>query len=85
MLLLIFRGIFIVVILAVLFANVSSKAISGSDEEANFWAVVCSGLGMAIFVFLLDIFTPKKKLTALAGVFLVCWLGCLSVGCWRLW
>lgn len=69
MLLWVFRSIFIVVVLAVLFANVSSKAISGSEEEANFWAVVCSGLGMAIFVFLLDIFTPKKKLTALAGVF----------------
>jgi len=69
MLLWIFRIIFIIVVLSVLFANVSSKAISGSDEEVNFWAVVCSGLGMAVFVFLLDIFTPKKKLTALAGVF----------------
>ena len=69
MLLWIFRSIFIIVVLAVLFANVSSKAISGSEEEANFWAVVCIGFGMAVFVFLLDIFTPKKKLTALAGVF----------------
>jgi len=69
MLLWIFRSIFIIVVLAVLFANVSSKAISGSEEEANFWAVVCIGIGMAVFVFLLDIFTPKKKLSALAGVF----------------
>ncbi len=80
MLLWVFRGIFIVVILAVLFANVSSKAISGSDEEANFWAVVCSGLGMAVFVFLLDIFTPKKKLTALAGVFFGLLVGLLISG-----
>jgi uncharacterized protein YacL len=80
MLLWVFRGLFIIVILAVLFVNVSSKAISGSDEEANFWAVVCSGLGMAIFVFLLDIFTPKKKLTALAGVFFGLLVGLLISG-----
>jgi uncharacterized protein YacL len=80
MLLWIFRSIFIIVVLAVLFANVSSKAISGSEEEANFWAVVWSGLGMAIFVFLLDIFTPKKKLTALAGVFFGLLVGLLISG-----
>jgi len=80
MLLWIFRIIFIIVVLAVLFANVSSKAISGSDEEANFWAVVCSGFGMAVFVFLLDIFTPKKKLSALAGVFFGLLVGLLISG-----
>ncbi len=80
MLLWIFRIIFFTVVLAVLFANVSSKAISGSEEEANFWPVVCSGLGMAIFVFLLDIFTPKKKLTALAGVFFGLLVGLLISG-----
>ncbi len=80
MLLWIFRSIFIIVILAVLFANVSSKAISGSEEEANFWAVVCSGFGMAVFVFLLDIFTPKEKLSALAGVFFGLLVGLLISG-----
>ena len=80
MLLWIFRSIFILVILAVLFANVSSKAISGSEEEANFWAVVCSGFGMAVFVFLLDIFTPKEKLSALAGVFFGLLVGLLISG-----
>ena len=80
MLLWVFRTIFIIVVLAVLFANVSSKAISGSDEEANFWAVVCSGFGMAVFVFLLDIFTPKKKLSALAGVFFGLLVGLLISG-----
>jgi uncharacterized protein YacL len=80
MLLWFFRSIFIIVVLAVLFANVSSKAISGSEEEVNFWAVVCSGFGMAIFVFLLDIFTPKKKLSALAGVFFGLLVGLLISG-----
>ena len=80
MLLWVFRSIFVVVVLAVLFVNVSSKAISGSDEDANFWAVVCSGLGMAVFVFLLDIFTPKKKIVALAGVFFGLLVGLLISG-----
>ena len=35
---------------------------------------------MAIFVFLLDIFTPKKKLTALAGVFFGLLVGLLISG-----
>jgi uncharacterized protein YacL len=35
----------------------------------GFDALVFTGLGMAILVFVLDVFTPKKKLAALAGVF----------------
>jgi len=69
MLIWVFRAIFVVVLLAVLFANVSSDAISGAEEQINFWAVFYSALGMTVFVLLLDIFTPKKKISALAGVF----------------
>jgi len=69
MLLWLFRSIFIIVILGVLFFSAQSKAISGSQETINFWAVVWSGLGMGLFVFVLDVFTPKRKLSALAGVF----------------
>ena len=82
MLLLIFRGIFIIVIVAVLVGYISSDSISQYTTEdgevkylpdemrrANFNAILCCGLGLAITVFLVDIFTPKKRLGALAGVF----------------
>ncbi len=51
------------------------RPISASDNDRNadpdkgFNALVFTGLSMAILVFLLDVFTPKKKLGALAGVF----------------
>jgi uncharacterized protein YacL len=69
MLLWVFRSIFIIVVLAVLFVNASSEIFTDPENSISWWTVVLSGLGMAIFVFLLDIFTPKKKLSALAGVF----------------
>jgi uncharacterized protein YacL len=69
MLLWVFRAIFSVVLLSVLIANLSSDSIAGAEDKTNFWAVLYSAGGMALFVFLLDIFTPKKKLSALAGVF----------------
>jgi len=80
MLIWIFRAIFAVVVIAVLFVNVSSTAISGAEGGANFWAVVCSGLGMGVFVFLIDILTPKNKLGALAGVFFGLIVGMLISG-----
>jgi len=80
MLLWLFRAIFAIVVIAVLFVTVSSRAISGAEDTVNFWAVVCSGLGMAVFVFLLDVLTPKKKLSALAGVFFGLLIGMLISG-----
>jgi len=80
MLLWIFRAVFLVVVVGVLFVNASSKTISGADKTTNFWAVICSGVGMAVFVFLLDILTPKKKLSALAGVFFGLLAGMLISG-----
>jgi len=69
MLLWVFRAIFFVVLLAVLIANLSSDDIAGAEDKTNFWAVLWSALGMAVFVLFLDILTPKKKLSALAGVY----------------
>ena len=80
MLLWIFRGIFLIVILAVLFASVSSDAISRAKDTINFWAVLISGFGMGLLVFFIDVLTPKKKLLALAGVFFGLIVGVLISG-----
>jgi uncharacterized protein YacL len=85
MLLWVFRSIFLMVIVAVLFVNLTSPSIamdeggkpSEASRQANFNAIVWSSLGMAIFVFLLDVLTPKNKLSALAGVFLGLLVGVL--------
>ncbi len=69
MLLWFFRAVFVVVLLAVLLANLTSDEIAGAKDRTNSWAVLFSASGMAVFVFLLDLLTPKKKLSALAGVF----------------
>jgi uncharacterized protein YacL len=69
MLIWVFRAIFAIVLLSVLIANLSSGDIAGAEDKTNFWAVLYSAGGMAVFVFLLDVLTPKKKLSALAGVF----------------
>ena len=69
MLLFIFRVIFIIIIVAVLIVNLSLPSISGEAGRANFYAILWSGLGLAIAVFLVDVLTPKKSLAALAGVF----------------
>jgi uncharacterized protein YacL len=85
MLLWIFRSIFLIVIVAVLFVNLTSPSIAVGEDgkpsepsrQANFNAIVWSSLGMALFVFLLDVLTPKNKLSALAGVFLGLLVGVL--------
>jgi uncharacterized protein YacL len=69
MLLWIFRVIFLIVVVGVLFVYASSEEIAGALDTVNFHAVVWAGLGMAVFAFFLDILTPKEKLGALAGVF----------------
>jgi len=73
----IFRAIFLVVVVAVVFVNISSPIMDKDEEgitskdtyEANLRAIIFSSIGMAVFVLLLDILTPKKKFSALAGVF----------------
>ncbi len=80
MLLNIFRAIFIIVILAVLFVNISSKTITEEANSTSFWTVVWCGLGMAVFAFLLEFFTPKKQISALAGVFFGLLVGLIISG-----
>jgi len=69
MLLWIFRAVFLVVIVSVLFIHISSPEISGESGRANFNAILWSGLVLAMTAFIVDFFTPKKSLAALAGVF----------------
>ncbi len=73
----IFRAIFLIIVVAVLFVNITSPIMEqGADDQPssetyskNVSAIIWSTLGMTLFVLLLDVFTPKKKLNALAGVF----------------
>jgi uncharacterized protein YacL len=65
----IFRAVFIVIIFAVLFVNISSRQVSGEQSGTTFWVIWWCGTSLAAITFLVDIFTPKKSLAALAGVF----------------
>ena len=81
----IFRAIFLVVIVAVLFVNISSETMTKNDSgdpsdlvyDANLKAISWSSVGMVILVLLVDVLTPKKKLSALAGVFFGLFVGML--------
>jgi len=76
----VFRAIFLLVISAVIFVNIYTGTITQQENTASFWTVSLSGLAMAIFVFLLDVFTPKARLSALAGVFFGLLVGVLISG-----
>ncbi|MCH8193477.1 MAG: PIN/TRAM domain-containing protein [Planctomycetes bacterium] len=69
MLLWIFRLVFIVVIVSVLFTYAGDETLSENEHSASWWAMVICGCGMGILVSMLEILTPKKKLGAFAGVF----------------
>lgn len=71
MLLFIFRVLFWVILIAFMIASVSSTGIAtaAGSNRANFNGVVLVGFGLGVFVFLLDVLTPRRKLGALAGVF----------------
>ncbi|MFC1762885.1 PIN/TRAM domain-containing protein [Planctomycetota bacterium] len=69
MLIWIFRAIFFVAVVGILVINATSEAFLREENTSSWWAMVISGLIMAFFILLLDIFTPKRKLSALAGVF----------------
>jgi uncharacterized protein YacL len=82
----IFRAIFLVVVVAVLFVNISSHRMTLDEEtgepsdrvfDTNLNAISWSGFGMVAFVLLVDVLTPKKKLAALAGVFFGLFVGML--------
>ena len=70
MLLNIFRFIFAILILAVVIVNITSDTVSGEPGRTNFWIIIWSGAFLGVAALIVDIFTPKKSLAALAGVFL---------------
>lgn len=80
MLLWVFRGIFVIIIVSVLMVNASSIELTRSENSASWWTVVIAGMGMAIFALVLDVLTPKRKLSALAGVFFGLLVGMLISG-----
>jgi uncharacterized protein YacL len=63
------RAFFIVIIVAVLLVNLTLPEISGEAGRADFYAILWSGLALAVAAFVVDFLTPKKSLAALAGVF----------------
>ncbi|MDD5327618.1 MAG: PIN/TRAM domain-containing protein [Phycisphaerae bacterium] len=65
----IFRTLFVIVVVAVLLTHLSSKEVSGEVGRANFYAILWIGTGLAFITFFVDVFTPKKSLAALAGMF----------------
>ncbi|MBM4028014.1 MAG: PIN/TRAM domain-containing protein, partial [Planctomycetes bacterium] len=69
MLLWLFRGIFIIVVVSVLVVSAASMVLTEAGNSLSWWTVVISGVGLIMFFLLLDVLTPKHKLTALAGVF----------------
>jgi len=77
MLLWVFRAIFLVVMVGILFINAISTAFTEAEVSPSWHAMVWSGFGMLVFVLMLDILTPKRKLSALAGVFFALLVGLL--------
>jgi len=71
MLLWIFRAFFFLVVLAVVFVNLTSP----EADRTNFTVIIVSGLILGAVSLLIDIFTPKKSLAALAGVFFALLVG----------
>ena len=73
----VFRAVFLVVIVAVIFVSISSDKIMQDEDglkskdtfDNNLWYVSWSSFAIVVVVFLLDILIPKNKLAALAGVF----------------
>jgi uncharacterized protein YacL len=75
MLIWIFRAIFFIVVIAVLFANLTTEDIAGQTDRTDFYITFLSGVGMLVVSLVIDIGTPKKSLAALAGVFFALLVG----------
>jgi uncharacterized protein YacL len=69
MLVLMFRFLFLIMIVAVLILNLSVEEIAGEVGRRNFYVIFVSGIVLVVLAYLVDFFTPKKSLAALAGVF----------------
>jgi uncharacterized protein YacL len=70
MLIWVFRAIFITIIVSVLFTYANDETLVRDEHSTSWWTIiVICGAGMGIFVSLMEILTPKSKLSAFAGVF----------------
>lgn len=69
MLVWVFRFVFFVMIIAVLIVNLSVDEVSGEPGRRNFYIIFWSGMVLVAVALIVDIFTPKKSLASLAGVF----------------
>jgi len=69
MLIWVLRALFIIIIIAVLFANLTTEQIAGETNRANFYIILWVGMGLLVTSLAIDTLTPKKSLAALAGVF----------------
>jgi len=67
LLLWVLRAFFAIVIIFAFILNATSIEIS--SDNRSFWAVFWVSFALAAIAFCVDVFTPKKKLAALAGVF----------------
>ena len=72
-----FRAIFIIVTISVLLVFASSRSLSNGDSSTSWWVVVIGGLGLIVFFLLLDILTPRRKLTSWVGAFIGLLVGIL--------
>jgi len=67
MLLWIIRALFLIIFLAALFLNISSPAVSG--DKRTFRIILWSAMILGMLTFFMDVFTSKKSLASLAGIF----------------
>ena len=70
------RGLFVVIIAAVLFVSIMSISEESSISDTatdttqkDVLVIFIGGLGLSIIVLLIDLLLPRKSLSALAGVF----------------
>jgi uncharacterized protein YacL len=75
MLIWVFRAIFIIIVLAVIFVNISSAKVAGEQGRVSFGIILWSGLLLTLAALGIDILTPKRSLAALAGVFFALLVG----------
>lgn len=69
MLLYFIRALFIIIIVAVLFVNISVNVASGTFAQTDVLSFFVGGLLVAIAVVIIDWLTPRKFLGAMAGLF----------------
>ena len=63
------RLIFVIVLIAVLFVSLTSRAAQGTLDDSRPFIIVILGVIAGMIVLLIDFLTPKKSLAALAGIF----------------